>query len=324
MATLFDLLKLKKLNMGAVQNVDEMTIVPLVSQEAIDEIAPPSNLHFESTVGYGSMRFSNTDRDRPAIVPTNLMVRGKGGQDHAMSGSGVVLPNTTQIFDNACCIEQRQGGMLGSSENEEDILPVDLRKSLLDLPLRKKKEYGKLWPSILNWIKGIPILRGTTSAHLRYFYDHNEVKQSLEDFAAEFEPIENQIGAIILFGGVPVGLEIMPSADHWNTYWKHLIRGCYGAELLRLKLSGKITPSQLILPNIPDGAKPEDVETIIGSFINHLREEVVPLIEGMKIKSNSMISNNGNLQTRLISTETGGGGDIILRGTTPVYISIIL
>jgi len=76
----------------------------------------------------------------------------------------------------------------------------------------------------------------------------------LEEFAAEFEPVEGQIGAIIMFSGVPVGIEIMPSEGHWETYWKHLIRGCYGAEMLRLKMIGKLKPSALILPEIPKNA----------------------------------------------------------------------
>ena len=221
MTSIFDILKLDNITLGNVQSVDEMTVIPLVGSNR-GNIASPSSLQFESTASYCSITFKNTD-DNPAIVPTNFMVRGASAQDHAMSGSGIVAAKTSKEFQNACCIEETQGGYLNAKNNEEDILPIQLRKSLLNREKRSEQNYGKLWDDIKEWIKGLNIRKRSPRSHLRYFYDDQNIKKSLEEFASEFEPVEGQIGAIILLGGVPVGLEIMPSVDHWDTYLKHLI-----------------------------------------------------------------------------------------------------
>lgn len=326
MASIFDIIDFDGIGMGTIQSVDEMTVVPLVG-ETRGNITSPSNLKFERTTGYGSMQFSN-EGDKPAIVPSNMMVRGTGGQDHAMSGSGVILAKATQSFDTACCIEETQGGLLSSIGNDEDILPIGLRKTLLNYGKRTEHGYSKLWGEIKSWLRGMN-LGHRNSAHLRYFYDDKSVGNELERFAAEFEPLENQIGAIIMFNGVPVGLEIMPSTEHWDTYWKYLLRGCYGAELVRMKMLNKLEPSTLILPDLPELSKdPESEELdkfkhVLDDFINHLRDEVLPILEQIQISGNRQVGKTSNLETRMVSTPSGGG-DIILQDSKPVYISMIL
>ena len=209
MASILDLLKFRSLGVGKIQSVDEMTVIPLVGGDD-GNIASPSSLHFERTSSYGSMIFKNDD-SKPAIVPSNYMIRGRGAQDHAMAGAGIVIGSTT--FNTACCIEQTQGGYLSSTGNEEDILPINLRKTLLNAGRRQEQYYGKLWGAIDDWLSGTGI-KQHSGAHLRDFYDNSKIRQSLEQFAAEFEPVDRQIGALIMFSGTPVGLEIMPTSDH--------------------------------------------------------------------------------------------------------------
>jgi hypothetical protein len=269
------------------------------------------------------MQFKNDD-ERPAIVPSNYMVRGQGAQDHAMASSGIVNAKSVKTFENACCIEETQGGYLSSQNNEEDVLPIELRRELLDLTKRRQRSYGKLWTDIKEWLRGLSLQRRSGSAHLRYFYDDRDVKSALEAFAAEFEPVEGQIGAIIMFSGIPVGIEIMPSSAHWEAYWQQLLRGCYGSELLRMKMLGKISQSTLILPDIPSEANPEEVKNILETFMEHINQEVLPVIQNIQITSNQRTSTDGNLQSRLIRTDGGGGGDVIVQGSTPIYISIVL
>lgn len=320
MSNILELLKFKQIGVGSVQTVDEMTVVPLVGRSD-GEVASPQSLKFERTTSYGSMVFRNED-SKPAIVPTNYMVRGRGAQDHAMAGSGVVTAGRSVTFNNACCVEQTQGGYLSSTGNEEDVLPVGLRHALLNYGKRTEREYGKLWSDISAWIRGTGV-SSRSAAHLRDFYDHKDVRAALEQFAAEFEPVDGQIGALIMFSGTPVGLEIMPTTDHWETYWQQLLRGCYGAELVRLKLMGKVLPSTLIMPVIPDDAAPDKVKEILDEFVTHLQEEIVPLIENITIKSSRRVGQSGGLETRLITTDTGGG-DVILHDSKPVYISLVL
>lgn len=322
MASIFDILAAGKgVGVGAVQSVDEMTVIPLVGDNRGD-VASPSALKFERTTTYGSMVFKNED-SKPAIVPTNYMIRGRGAQDHAMAGSGVVMAGRSKTFNTACCIEETQGGYLDAEGNDEDVLPVELRRSLLNYGKRSERHYGKLWDSIKVWLRGLNLSRSSHAAHLRDFYDDTDVRGALEQFAAEFEPVEGQIGAIILFSGVPVGLEIMPTTDHWDAYWQQLLRGCYGSEMLRMKMLGKVKPSTLVLPTIPEQAAPDEVKTILEDFMKHLQEAVIPLVQGITIQGDRSISKDGNLETKLLSTGNGGG-DVILQDSEPIYISLIL
>jgi len=319
--SIFETLGFSDLGIGPLQSEDEMTVVPIVGPSR-GNIAGPENLRFSRTAGYGTMVFENTDTDRPAIVPANYMVRGKSAQDHAMAGSGVVASRQSASFENACCVESSQGGLLRSENNEEDILPIELRKALLDPAVRSRTKYDKLWSKISSWLSGVVRSRGDR-AHIRDFYDEPSIKEALENFAASFEPIENQIGAVIMFAGVPVGVEIMPSPQHWEAYWKYLIRGCYGAEMVRLKALGKIRPSALILPEIPEGAKPKDVEKILGEFSEHIQLEVLPLLKDIQISAQEL-GHTGSLRTNLLHTDSGGGGDMIQEDETPVYLSLVL
>ncbi|MHA1801801.1 MAG: ARPP-1 family domain-containing protein [Candidatus Heimdallarchaeaceae archaeon] len=317
--SIFETLKFTDLSLGRMQVVDDMAVVPLIGKDR-GEVADAKNLSFKSTVEYGSMVFKNDD-SRPAIVPSNYMVRGRGGQDHATSSVAIIGANKSETLTNACCIESSQGGMLGSNSNQEDILPVSLRKVLLNKSLRSKRSFQKLWDHISKWLGG---MRLGSSAHLRFFYDNKEIQKELERFAAEFEPVTNQIGAVVLFSDIPVGLEIMPTADHWRTYWKQLIRGSYGAELIRLKRLGKMKPSTLILPKFPDKATPEEVGQLIFDFNQHLSEEVLPILENIKVKKLDSIQSKDSLKSNLVVLESGGGGDIVQQGDEPVYLSLVL
>lgn len=313
----------KNIGVGEVQSDEEMTVIPLVG-DGLGNVAPPDALKFTRTTDYGSMKYEN-ESDRPAIIPSNMMVRGKGAQDHAMSGSGVVLATSSKLFQNACCIESSQAGYFDGQAVEEDILPVGLRKALLDPSDRNRQSYDKLWGSIRTWLSGLRRVRsGSGRAHLRDFFDQPDYKEALENFAAAFEPVEGQIGALILFGGVPVGLEIMPSAEHWASYWKWLIRGCYGSQLIKLRESNELPRSTMVLPEIPSNATADQVKEIMTGFINNIKLSIAPMLDQIQVASQNRIETQGNMITELIRTDGGGGGDVITQDSKPVYLSLVL
>ena len=319
--TIFDKLKFTGLSINGIQSVDEMTVYPIVGPSH-EEIAKPHTLRFKRTSNYGTMVFENDDQERPAIVPANIMARGPSAQDHAMSGAGIVGKGESQNFDTACCIQQRQGGLLSENDIEHDILPIGLRKAFLDPKFRGEKNMSRLWPSITTWLKGMTLKEGG-AAHLRYFYSDPTVRKQLEDFSAEFEPMDNQIGAIILFCGVPVGIEIMPSVEHWMSYWKYLIRGCYGAELLRLKMTNKLQSSILELPKIPSGLNPQDVEVFLNGYVQDVTKNIVPVLDSLNVISKKIMSSRANLSVDLLKVGNGGG-DLIKYLDIPVYLSVVL
>lgn len=317
----FKKLKFTDLAINGIQSVDEMTVYPIVGPNH-DEIGRPTALKFKRTSNYGTMVFENEDKQKPIIVPANIMARGPSAQDHAMSGAGIVASGSSKSFNTACCIQQRQGGLLSEKDIEHDILPIGLRKAFLDPKFRNETNMSRLWPSISKWLEGMS-LKERGAAHLRYFYSDPEVKKNLEEFAAEFEPVQNQIGAIVMFCGVPVGIEIMPSADHWLTYWKYLIRGCYGAELLRLKMIGKLKSSILEIPEIPEGSSASDVESFLDSYINGAIRDIVPALDTLNVVTKKTIGQGSGMSLDLIQVGQGGG-DLITHAQIPVYLSVVL
>jgi hypothetical protein len=319
--SILETLKFTKLDAGSVQVVDDMTVVPLIGENR-GEIAEPLSLKFQRTSDYGSMVYKNVDEEYAAIVPTNVMVRGTGAQDHAMAGSGIVVANKTVTFRNACCIESSQGGYLGGQENEYDILPIQLRKKLLPLGMRNEKSYDKLWPDIKKWLRGTGV---GDAAHLRYFYDNPAIQQSLEAFSAEFEPVSGQIGAIVLFQEQIVGIEVMPSLLHWEVYWKLLIRGCYGAELIRLKKMGKIHSAQLTMPTFPKViTDPRQLTTVVDKFADGIRQDIIKKLDLIHLNQAASLGKIEDLETVSLETTKGGGGDMITQKDEPIYLSLVV
>jgi hypothetical protein len=319
--SILNTLNFTKLDAGTVQVVDEMTVVPLIGEDR-GRVAEPLSLKFERTTSYGSMEYKNTDEERVTIVPSNMMVRGPGAQDHAMAGSGIIAAKKTVTFNNACCIESSQGGYLHNENNEYDILPIELRKKLLPISMRNRESYDKLWPSITSWLHGVGV---GSSAHLRYFYDKPEFKESLEIFSAEFEPVSGQIGAIILFQEKIVGIEIMPTMLHWDAYWKLLIRGCYGAELIRLQKLKKITPAQLQFPDLPDViTNPRQLTSVVEKFTDGIRQDIVKKLDLIHLDKVHQLGSVDDLETNLLLTTSGGGGDFITQNNEPIYLSLVV
>jgi hypothetical protein len=116
----------------------------------------------------------------------------------------------------------------------------------------------------------------------------------------------------------------MPSADHWQAYWKWLIRGCYGSQLINLKESGELGASTMILPNIPEDATDQQVKDIMTNFVDNIKMSITPMLEKIEIDNQTQVDSVGNLKTQLLRTDSGGGGDLITQDDEPVYLSLIL
>jgi len=318
--SIFDTLGFSDVDIGNIQSVQEMTVVPILGLDRTKNVTRPENIQFRRTSTYGTMEYENLDPEFDGIVPTNSMVRGRAAQDHAMSSVGIIESATRRSFDNACCIEETQGGYLSDEENEEEVLPVSLRRTLLDPALRVDRNYSKLWPSIKQWLYGVPNI-SSQYAHLRFFFD--EYKQVLEENAAEFEPVDNQIGAFIFFSGVPVGLEIMPTRLHWFTYWKWLIRGCYSSELIRLKFLNEVSPYSILIPPLSEDLT--KVSAILDDFMTNLKQNFVSVLDSIGIKRSldTGRSEKAPIFTKLVRTQSGGG-DLVLEEKEPIYLSMII
>ena len=212
---------LKGTTAGRMQSVGYMQVIPLISQIEDDRFVSPLETEV-STKGYGSMVFSNPI-NKVLIVPLHAgYVVKRAAQDHAMSSVGVIGRKRKRTYNTAMCIQQTQGGYIPSGKHKMLILPFSLRESALKV--RKKVSYDKLWREISQFNIKMGARKG---AHLEFFLD--KFKSELDQFIAEFEPVPNQVGAIILIDGEVVGIEKAPSVSYWLGIWPALIRECYGS-----------------------------------------------------------------------------------------------
>jgi hypothetical protein len=212
---------------GRVQSVGRMQVVPLLDGHdagAVERFVAPPAYH-TSTREYGTLRFENP-HPTLLLVPCHAgFVVRQAAQDHAMAHAALVAPGDA-IFDTALCVQQTQGGMIVSGGHEMVILPLSLRPPALRV--RAQREFQRLWPQLaaLNDRMGLG-----ASADLRTFLTHFTVQ--LDRFVAKFEREEGQVGTVVLVDGQVLGIERAPSPTYWQALWAPLLRGCYGAEVVR-------------------------------------------------------------------------------------------
>ena len=209
---------------GRMQTVGVMSVIPLVSEMNDDRFEAPSMLNIKTT-DYGTLEFQN-ETDKDIIVPCHAgYVVKQAAQDHAMSKTGYVKKGQTKSYNTAMCIQQSQGGYVKQGKYDMLILPFSLREKALST--KDRKSYDKLWGAISEFNSEIGATSGRSGGHLEYFLD--KFKDELDKFVAEFEVVQNQVGAIVLINGEVVGIERSPSAKYFHDIWKSLIRECYGS-----------------------------------------------------------------------------------------------
>lgn len=311
--------RFQELWLGSIQSVKGMTIIPLCSDVMYDGIADPSALKMEGNQNYGQMQFRNEDA-KIAIVPSNFMAIVKSSvQDHAMGSAGFVEGSSRRRFDNACCIQSSQGGYIKEGmESEFSILPLSLRGKLKGNK-RTENKMNRLWDDIKKFNKNVTKQSG---AHLEFFF--KEYKDELDEFIAEFEPVENQVGALIFFGNELVGIEVAPTNTFWLESWKWLIRGCYGAEFVRQNKLGR-NFERLPLPSLSAASSVGEIRGIIE---NHIEDFVFQFAS--KVSGNwKMVSSiyQENPTNRLVFVSANDlNGDMLFVGNEgenkPVYISL--
>ena len=202
-----------------------MQIIPLLADrdDTFENYTAFQGSGAVSSSNYGQLVFENKT-DKTMIVPTNAAFMSKAfGQDHGMMHAGIISKKSTTTFNTAACVQQTQGGHISSADHKMDFLPFSLRETALSK--RAQTDFKKLWEDIARFNSSLGIRQ--PSAHLEYFFDN--FSKELNDFVAQFEPVKDQIGAIVLLDGNIVGIERTPNYTYWLTVWEPLIRGCYGA-----------------------------------------------------------------------------------------------
>lgn len=220
---------------GRLQSVGQMAVIPILDGgEAQDDTYAPPN--FEAgTRGYGTVSARNTS-DRPTIMPTGAaFLTPEAAQDHAVPGASLFKGKEGKEITNSYCVQQTQGGLIPQKERDFAILPAALRVHALSH--RKEGRYDAMW----EHIRSFRAAYGDSGAgNLVEFVKRFE--KELDQFVAEFELVEKQVGALVLVAGKVVGIERAPNVDFWRKVWNPLIRVCYGSLALKVGRENRALP----------------------------------------------------------------------------------
>lgn len=263
---------------GNIQSVGNMTVIPIISDVEFTNVADVNEVTLKRDPQYNVLEFQNTGGSVGiALQGWCLIDREQHAQDRTIPYAHLIKAANSKMIP-ANCVQAHQGGHFEASRVKQDsfmILPPSLRSIAFKKASYQNADTGALWDDLGKWIKGYDC----HSNGLQYFYSQFEDK--LEQFVAQFEPVEKQLGAIVLLNGNLVAIDVLPKYDSWKKCWRALIRDSYGAEAVRIATndgSVDISPTMDIssiesiddLVNVYESSKVEfynTVQSIVGSIV---------------------------------------------------------
>lgn len=223
--------------LGRTQSVGHMSVIPLIdAEDAQDDTFAPPDFN-ASTRDYGAVNVENLN-DKPTIVPTGTgWVTDQYAQDHATPSAKLMGPKQKDTVNQACCIQETQGGLIKSEKVDFVVLPTSIRVQAV--ASRNEQNYSRLWPHLRKLRKDMScrgqgnIPAGNLADVLKTF------EKELDEFVAEFELVPKQVGAVVVIGDRVVGVERAPTEEFWQRLWSPLIRVCYGTLAIQVKQRGR-------------------------------------------------------------------------------------
>lgn len=302
---------------GRVQSVGCMQVIPLVSDISDDRFSAPDDAEV-STKEYGTLVFKNTSDKTMIIPPQTAYVVSQMAQDHALPHAGLVKAKTMKAYKTAVCIQQTQAGLISSGKHQMVILPFVLREHAHTL--RKEVDFRRLWGAIgkLNSEAGVSEASG---GHLDAFLKHFE--KELNAFVAEFEPVNKQVGAIIMINGRVVGIERTPNYSYWKVVWPALIRECYGslAMMTENKAGAKVPETRVPLRKASSVA---DLKAALAEATESERVKTAEVVNRLLHVTMVGESESSEADIRVDSVASEGFvGQVVKDGPAVVYGSLI-
>jgi hypothetical protein len=190
--------------------------------------APLSGLKLAGVRGYGNVELNNPAPAGVTVVPLHVGYIQDGAQNHCLCGSLFLGAGQKRLVEDACCVQQAQGGYLQGREQWFFILPLALRKEALRR--RGEKNFGKLWPAIAQ----LNARFGTEArGHLEQLICRQ--RAVLTQYQSRLELVPGQTGALFFLHERLVGVEVAPSADYFRELWMPLACFCYGTAALEVE-----------------------------------------------------------------------------------------
>jgi hypothetical protein len=207
--------------LGPPQRAGALTMVPVFGPSYPGVAPPRSGLKLSRVVTYGQVELTNPADTGVAIVPLHVGYIQDSAQNHALCRSAFISAGQTLRFDDACCVQESQGGYLAERDQWFFVLPVELRPAALRL--RGTSQYSKLWGDIasFNARHGLPA-RG----HLEQVLTRK--RAVLTQYQSRLELLDGQLGALFFVGDRLAGVEIAPDPVYFAEVWMALVCFAYG------------------------------------------------------------------------------------------------
>lgn len=309
---------------GTLQIVGNMAIIPLTSIFVEDRVISPLQPGVEvTTSNYGTVVVKNTTNSA-VITPSHLGIMTKAkAQDHAMTTAAALEARQAQGYNDACCVEPSQGGTIKAGDSlDMVVIPLPLRK-IIDT-LKGKIGYNKLWDKLSSFLRST---KSNKSGALADFY--KTYADELEKFIAQFEPVPNQVGAIILVNDRVVGVERTPNYQFWLDMWRPLLRGSYAAYALQMQTEDP-SPSEMREKLRIEG-DPYTLEDLAQALIDaddkaldHARNIIKEELIDATMKTTVLADKgSGNISVVALSNDQFTG-QVVMYNDNPAYTSLVV
>lgn len=300
------------------QSVGFMQVIPLTSDLHDDRFVSPNQGARVSTSGYGNLQFENPV-EKPMIVPAHATyIVDQKAQNHAMPSAGLVKARAIKMYHEAMCVQQSQGGHISSGQHQMVILPFALRGTAYKV--RKDVGFQKLWPAITEFNRANGITK--SGGHLEYFFE--QFKDQLDSFVAQFEPVPDQVGAIVLIGGKIVGIERTPSPAYFESIWSALIRECYGSMAITEARSGGVPPVPRTRVPLRKVVSFSDLQVALQSAVDEEYNRVSALVNSVtSVEVDRTVDETDGEMVREYLGDQPFLGSLVRDGEKIVYASLV-
>jgi len=304
-----------------IQSVGNMTVIPIISDTEFTNVADVNDVRLKRDVQYNELEFQNTSGHVGIVMQGWVMIdRNQHAQDRTTPYAHLIKAANDKLIP-ANCVQAHQGGHFDVSRIKHEnfmVLPPSLRSVALKKSTFTDSQTGALWDDLSRWVQGLDC----QTDGLQIFY--SKFQDKLEQFVAQFEPVEKQLGAIVLINGEVVAIDILPKYDSWKQCWRALIRDSYGAEAVRLNTNEGSTNIAPILDieginTIEDLTKAYDkAKTDFYSQIQSIVSQSIQLMIG-----HSTLEQVGELTMLKLENEQFNGQGVLHGDNHFVYLSLV-
>ena len=250
---------LKGYKPGTPQRCGIMSLIPILTDKPYQEVGAVGEISLYKDPAYQTMEFKN-DSSKITIIPHGFMfLTAEHAQDRVVPSAHLAKAGAITRVD-VDCLQPSQGGHLQPGLKEWRLLPSALK--LAAWSHAGDNQYDSLWNDMRAYLSNA----GVSGGELIMFYKH--FQKDLDEFVAQFEPVKNQVGAIIMFGNEVAGIEVTPNYEIWKEMWKPLVRDSYGADALVLVKKG-YTQANRALINVDQIRTFEDLEGAVADILEN-------------------------------------------------------